>query len=143
MDATEIDPLAAPAHYLLGVALAWHGDLDNAVRSLELAATLRQHVAREIGHMAEDHADVAGLAEIGLLDDERGAVEHFYGQPAEQVPGGGHPRIGYGEHAKQQVGIHSESLPCDKVLRTAVIHARGVDQFKIPQKSERAEHFAQ
>lgn len=40
MDATEIDPLAAPAHYLLGVALAWHGDLDNAVRSLELAATL-------------------------------------------------------------------------------------------------------
>ncbi len=40
MDATEIDPLAASAHYLLGVALAWHGDLDNAVRSLELAVAL-------------------------------------------------------------------------------------------------------
>lgn len=40
LDAAQIDPRAGAAHYLLGVALAWHGSLDDAERSFRLAATL-------------------------------------------------------------------------------------------------------
>jgi len=40
LDAAQIDPRAGAAHYLLGVALAWYGSLDDAERSFRLAATL-------------------------------------------------------------------------------------------------------
>lgn len=40
LDAAQLDPRSVAAQYLLGVALAWHGSLDDAERCFRLAAAL-------------------------------------------------------------------------------------------------------
>jgi tetratricopeptide (TPR) repeat protein len=72
MDAAGIDPQAWTPHYLLGVALAWYGDLPNALQSFRLAAqinpcsrTLHRYLSlvhREMGN-AEAAARTAAEAE--------------------------------------------------------------------------------
>jgi predicted AlkP superfamily phosphohydrolase/phosphomutase/tetratricopeptide (TPR) repeat protein len=40
LDASDIDRLSPWSHYVLGVALAWYGDLENAARSFMVATTI-------------------------------------------------------------------------------------------------------
>lgn len=86
LDATEIQMVLPEAHYILGAALAWLGELESAEQSLQNAATMQpgaldaqeflQAVAARLGHAAVADKAAQRVTELQAALNAAGKLAH-------------------------------------------------------------------
>jgi tetratricopeptide (TPR) repeat protein len=85
LDAADIDRTAGAAHYLLGVALAWFGSLDDAGKSFEVASTFLPRSARPLRYLALVKRELGDTTAAEALDARANELEARIGGHADPI----------------------------------------------------------